>query len=392
MPQQPIQKAPEQGPAPNGTLPIALVNHTQSNEVYVYITGLALQNNNAWFLLRADGRSPYYPANPSAVGSQLAEDCAIKLGGPGSSTTVYIPQLAGGRIFVSVGAKLTFLLNPGPALVEPSVTNQSDPNINVNWSFAEFTYNGPVYANISYVDFVGLPISMQLKTKSGATQTVPGMPANGLDTVCQRLREQSDKDGVAGWRNLVVQNNGKNLRALSPNSGLGARPDDFRNYWEPYVDAVWNNYQSSTLTVRTADGALNTSGRVGGNGGNSQLTIDNTSFPKPNTADVFSCNTGPFTTGADRRRNVIIPQLAAAFNRTTLLKSDVTPAAQGDFYKDDSGTGKTNHYARILHEVAVDGRGYAFAYDDVNSAEGHDQSGFVNATDPDVLTVTFGGL
>jgi len=399
-PSQPQQPAPQPAPQPgggqqqpigqnppsnnDGTLPIALVNHTQSSEVYVYITGLAIKNNNSWFLLRADGRTPYYPANPSGIGSQLAEDCAIKLEGPGQTRTVNIPQLAGGRIFVSIGGKLTFLLNPGPALVEPSVTNQADPNINTNWSFAEFTYNGPVYANISYVDFVGIPISMQLKTKGGATQTVPGMPANGLDTVCQRLREQADKDGVAGWRNLIVQNNGKNLRALSPNSSLGLRPDDFRNYWEDYVNQVWDRYQNSPLTIRTADNVLNTQGRVA----NSQFTIDNAGFAKPNTADVFSCNTGPFVTGQDQRRNVVIPHLCAAFNRSTLLKSDKTPANQDIFYKENV----TNHYARILHEVAVDGRGYAFAYDDVNSAEGKDQSGFVNAPDPDVLTVTFGGL
>ena len=389
-PQQPPQQTPP--PSNDGTLPIALVNHTKSNDVYVYITGLAIKNNNSWFLLRADGKTPYYPANPPGIGSPLAEDCAIKLEGPGGSRTVNIPQIAGGRIFVSIGGKLTFLLNPGPALVEPSVTNQSDPNIKTNWSFAEFTYNGPVYANISYVDFVSIPISMQLKTKGGATQTVPGMPANGLDLVCQKLREQSDKDKVDGWKNLIVQNNGQNLRALSPNSSLGERPDDFKNYWEPYVQQVWDKYANSTLTVRTADNVLNTSGRINGGGQAGQLSIDSASFAKPTTADVFSCNTGPFVTGQDQKRNVIIPHLCAAFNRSTLLKSDTTPAPQGDFYQDDNGKGITNHYARILHEVAVDGRGYAFAYDDVNSAEGKDQSGFVNAPDPDVLTVTFGGL
>jgi hypothetical protein len=280
---------------------------------------------------------------------------------------VSIPQLAGGRIFVSIGKKLTFLLNPGPALVEPSVLNQADPNINTDWSFCEFTFNGALYANISYVDFVAIPISLALKNRGGQTQTVPGMPANGLDTVCNKLREQSDKDGVAGWRNLIITRDGRNLRALSPNSSLGSKPNDFKNYFEPYVDQVWNRYKASTLTVRTADNVLNTSGRIAGNGGD--LTIDNTGFGRPSTKDIFSCDTGPFVTGADRRRNVIIPHLCAAFNRSTLLKNTTTPAPQGDFYKESV----TNHYARILHEVAIDGRGYAFAYDDVNSAEGKDQ-------------------
>ena len=47
--------------------------------------------------------------------------------------------------------------------------------------------------------------------------------------------------------------------------------------------------------------------------------------------------------------------------------------------------------ANYVFQVSIDGRGYAFAYDDVNSAEGKDQSGFVNDPNPDTLTVTFGG-
>ena len=150
----------------------------------------------------------------------------------------------------------------------------------------------------------------------------------------------------------------------------------------PHVSPLVNAETLATLEATL----LNTSGKVTAQNG--QLTVDNTGFTKPSTADIFSCNTGPFVTGSDNKRNVIIPQLCAAFNRTTLLTSATTPSSSNDFYKNPV----TNHYARILHEVATDGRGYAFAYDDVNSAEGKDQSGFVNDPNPDTLTVTFGGL
>lgn len=117
----------------SSTINIALQNQTTSSTVYAYITGQAIDNNNALFLLQSDGKTDYYPTSPSSTGAALAEDCAILLGPPGNTVTVTVPHLAGSRIWFSVDNTLTFLLNPGPALVEPSVTNPSDPNINTSW-------------------------------------------------------------------------------------------------------------------------------------------------------------------------------------------------------------------------------------------------------------------
>lgn len=114
----------EDAVAASGTLNIGLYNSTTSNTVYAYITGLAINNNNALFLLQADGQTAYYPSNPSSDGTPLSTNCAIALGGVGSTTNVTIPYIAGGRIWFCVNNTLTFLLNPGstgPGLVEPSV-------------------------------------------------------------------------------------------------------------------------------------------------------------------------------------------------------------------------------------------------------------------------------
>lgn len=109
----------------SGQLQIALRNETQSNNVYAYITGSAINNGNALFLLSANGRTPYYPPNPSSVGTRVAQDISIRLGPPGSTVTATIPRLAGGRIWFSVGKELVFSTNPGPGrpgLIEPSVS------------------------------------------------------------------------------------------------------------------------------------------------------------------------------------------------------------------------------------------------------------------------------
>jgi hypothetical protein len=367
------------------TLQIALQNTTTSNQVYAYVTGQAIDNNNALMLLQSDGHTVYYPSSPSSPGSSLGANCAIALGAPGSTTTITIPHIAGGRIWFSVGAPLTFLLNPGPGLVEPSVSNQSDPNINIMWDFCEFTYNAAqMYANISFVDFVSLPISLTLTNASGATQTAAGLPANGLATVCSGLISQHASDG-AGWDQLVVTSGGANLRALSPNNGIVINSSLFSGYYQPYVNQVWSQYSNQTLTVDTQASWGSVTGQVSGG----QLTFSGLgSFAQPSAADIFSCSTGPFANTAGAM-GPLTARISAAFNRSTLLIDANQPDGENpaNYYQNAI----TNHYSRIAHAASLDRRGYGFPYDDVAPNGGTDQSGAVADGNPTLLTVAVGG-
>ena len=341
----------------NKTLQLALKNETTSNTVYAYVTGQAIQNNYAIFLLKSDG-SYYYPTNPPTIGSPLSANCAIPLGAPGSTKTVTIPQIAGGRIWFSIGTPLTFLLNPGPALVEPSVTNNSDPNIKIYWDFCEFTLNSDqLFANISYVDFVSVPIALSLTSSFGPVQTVAGMPENGLAMVCNGLLAQSAADGKP-WSSLIIKNaSGQNLRALSPNNGI-VRGVNFSGYYESFVSQCFKRFSSSPLAVNTQAVYGTVSGTASGN----KLSLGGQQFAAPSTGDIFSCSTGPFATGSNQERNAIIPRLAAAFNRSTLLTATTIPAPVSEYYQQSI----TNHYARIVHQAnVVDNQGYSFPYDDV---------------------------
>jgi len=370
----------------NSTLQISLVNQTTSNNVYAYITGQAINNNNALFLLQADGQTPYYPSSPSSDGQSLAVNCSIPLGAPGSSTTVTIPQLAGARIWFSVNDTLTFLLNPGPGLVEPSVSNTSDPNYNKTWDFCEFTFNSiQLFVNITYVDFVGLPIALTLTDTSGNSQSVSGLPANGLQTVCSGLQAQNAQDG-AGWDQLIVNYNGSPLRALSPNTGIVMNSSLFSGYYGNYVNSVWSQYTNSPLQIDTQAQWGTVSATVDSS---NNLTFSGIgSFSQPAAHDIFSCSTGPFATNSAELDN-IAARLAAAFNRSTLLIDSQQPDNEqvANYYQNST----TNHYAKILHATEVDGRGYAFPYDDVGPAGGQDQSGSLSSGIPSLLTVTVGG-
>lgn len=372
------------------TLTIALQNQTSSATVYAYVTGLAIDNGNRTFLLQSDGVTPYYPSSPGAVMQPLGANCAIRLGAPGSTIQARIPHIAGGRIWFSVDKPLTFYLNPngsggGAALVEPSVTNQSDPNFTTQWSFAEFTWNrDQLYANISYVDFVSLPVALTLNTQNSGTQHVSGMRPEGLGQVVDGLRQQSARDGQP-WNQLVVMRpgTGQVLRVLSPNNGMVMNPNLFAGYYDNYVNQVFNKFSNTRLSIDTQAGPGKVSAQVSAG----VMNFNGSVFGRPSTRDIFSCSTGPFATGSNAQTNAIIPRLAAAYNRSTLLVANDFPAPSNLYYKDNV----TNHYSRVVHQANLDGKGYAFPYDDVQPSGGADQSGEVHAGDPTLFTVTVGG-
>ncbi|KAF1941634.1 hypothetical protein EJ02DRAFT_455018 [Clathrospora elynae] len=371
-----------------GMLQLALQNKSNSSNVYAYITGLALERNNTPVFVQANGQDIYYPISPKEIQQPLQSDVAIPLGAPGNTVNVRIPKIAGGRIWFSIGAKLTFKLNPGPAVVEPSVTNSSDPNFNLDWTFCEFTFNdAQLFANISYVDFISIPISLSLTSTQGATQTVPGMGADGFQRVVDELRAQAQRDGRP-WDKLIYEVNGRPLRVLSPNNLLVGNASAWGNYWDGYVQAVWNKYRNEDLTINTQAAAGNVKGRVQGN--ELQLGVAG-NFSPPSVRDIFTCSTGPFATGSNQARNAVIPRLAAAFNRSILLNTPDNLFPNGSnpsaYYKDVT----TNHYSRIVHEVQRDGKGYAFPYDDVVPDGGKDVAGTVSAGNPTLFTIAVGG-
>ncbi|WP_236792958.1 glycoside hydrolase family 64 protein [Amycolatopsis sp. GM8] len=351
------------------TFTLNLANNSGSGTVYAYVTGTT--PDNRLVLIAADG-TPYYPPSPSATLTPLPVDCAINVG---SGRQVSVPKMAGARIYLVTGSKLDFFLNPGPALVHPSFLNTADPNFGRTWSFAEFTFNdAQLFANISYVDFVGLPLSIALSTTSSGSQSVQGLPSGSAAAVASELSGQG-----SNWGQLVqTDSGGRVLRVLSAQH----KADQFAGYLEGYIDQVWQKYASQPLTVDSQNPGVGVfTGTVSGN----TLTFNNgESFSKPVTADVWSCNSGPFTNAGSPARLAIIPRLAAALNRTTLLANANQPTGEdpAQFYRN----AQTNHYARIVHSKLPDNRGYAFPYDDVTP--GPDFSGSVFAGDPDVLTVT----
>lgn len=360
------------------TMDIQLQNKTDTNPLYAYITGLALDHGTRPCFMQADGKTPYYPESPKEILQPVPVDCAIKIA-PQATVTATIPQLAGGRIWFSIGSPLVFLLNPGPAIVEPSVSNPTDPSINISWGFCEFTFaNGSIYANISYVDFVSLPIALSMQPSNGEVQIVKGLKPTGFDEIVTGLKALG-----GDWAKLIYEANGKPLRVLSPNNAIVMNGGNmFQGYYDDYVHQVFSNCSKTPITVNTHAEW----GQVTGQVSNHCLEFPGiASFPKPSTADIFSCSTGPFASNAGAL-GPLTARISAGFNRSTLLQNVVHPdeANVSEYYSNPI----TNHYARLVHAGNLDGRGYAFPYDDVPGV-GADQSGFVNGQ-PQSFLVTLG--
>ncbi|OAA48806.1 hypothetical protein ISF_09472 [Cordyceps fumosorosea ARSEF 2679] len=107
------------------------------------------------------------------------------------------------------------------------------------------------------------------------------------------------------------------------------------------------------------------------------------------TTSTASGRAGRLRTAATACTLAAVARICAALIRSTLLlpDGDVQPGpAAGEYYKTDP----TDHYSRLVHEREMDGRGYAFPYDDVNPGN-ENASGTVSSGSPKTLTVYVGG-
>ena len=378
--------------AVQASLPLKLVNNLDGAAVKAYIQGL--DSDGRVVFVGAGGKLIYPSSGGSTVPVPINQDLSIPVKGKGQTTEFTIPiALNSGRVYLAAGDikfAVVSIGNGKDGLVQPNPSSPTDPSAGFNWGFVEFTYtNNVLYANISYVDFVGMILGMKLVVKDGSTQTAAGLVGGAVSKVCNDLVSQKASDG-RNWSGMcMADSSGKPIRVLSPSLYNDIKASDFSNYWDSYVNQVWSTYTSKPLTIDTQMGA----GKVKCQVRNNQMTCDgdNRAYNKPNAKDIWGCNSGPFERqNPDNDVHVaVIPRLCAAFVRSTLLLAggDVQPSlSQSEYYK----VNPTNHYSRVIHKYESDGKGYAFSYDDVNPSGKENASGVVSSGNVNYLTVTIG--
>lgn len=122
----------------------------------------------------------------------LAATTGIRLGAAGTRKWLTIPAMDSGRVYFSVGRARALgvfqsFVNPGGGIVMPSVTKPADANADVEFAFCQLTLDGNgVYANISFVDFVSLAMSLTRYTTAH----------DGRPPACLRLRPERSGEGL----------------------------------------------------------------------------------------------------------------------------------------------------------------------------------------------------
>ena len=141
-------------------------NSAGRGQVNAYLTGL--DSDGRVVFVKANGVLIYPSSRGSPVPVPIDEDISISLPGQGGALEMTLPiTITSGRVYFSEG-KLNFFMVKTPngdGVVQPSPTNMRDRSAGVSWGFVEMTYtkDEELFANISYVDFVGLILSMVLR-------------------------------------------------------------------------------------------------------------------------------------------------------------------------------------------------------------------------------------
>lgn len=376
-------------------LKVEIINNIKGSQPLVYITGID-QVGATMFLTRSG--TWVYPVVAEDAGSSLIDQTliSIPIAEQTNVLTVILQDcVVSGRIWISLG-QLPFRVaasdSGSPYLVPPSVLDSTNTSSTVDWGFVELTYTDRdgLFANLSFVDFVGLILSLTLTLEQGDVQNVVGLASDGVYSVCEQLRQQSRLDGVPWDQLCITAPSGRPLRVLSPNLYESAHPGATQGYYTPYVNQVWSKYTSRDLVIDTQSSMGSVTCRVGQDGLLS-CDGDNRSYARPSASDIWSCSTGPFAILANDNavHRSIVPRLCAAFTRSTLLieGGETQPAVDRKRYY----PGKiTNHYSRAVHQGQVDGKGYSFPYDDVSPAPDN-VAGVVAGKDPRLLQIFVGG-
>ncbi|KAI8625837.1 hypothetical protein F5Y19DRAFT_448939 [Xylariaceae sp. FL1651] len=266
--------------------------------------------------------------------------------------------------------------------------------------FVEFTHakdadgNENMTVNLSFVDWISLALGMNVTFHDGDSPTstyIPGLKPDGLLRICDGL---SQLGGF--WPKLCVKkpdNTPSHVVSPSIYTSLNPNDNDALTYYDSYIEEVWKKYEDKTNPLKIniqADGPNSTvkvdNGRIVScfvEGG--QLVCDNDAgtFVRPKTTDIWGCNSGPFdnVAGDSWSRMRVRPRLCAGFSRSTLHLNGVQPSNDipvDMYYKYPI----THHYARLVHESLIDGKGYAFSYDDVNPDMSNNAAGLVSGTHP----------
>ncbi|BCJ42165.1 hypothetical protein GCM10010168_64570 [Actinoplanes ianthinogenes] len=369
-------KTPTSVPPKEDLLPVTVTNKTgRGDAVHLYVLGVNLETGKLGYVDKA-GRFTAWTGGAAVPVS--APDVSIAGPADGASTTIRVPRNLSGRLYFSFGRKLDFRLTTG-GLVQPAPWAGGDPNHDILFDWSEFTVNSSgLWLNSSQVDMFAVPHVVSVTGGGGVTSTTGEVRSGGRQKVIDAI-----KASPAFAKSVVTRADGTVLRVLAPGKAADAGLMS-PTYLDPYIKSAWSAYATKNLTVVPFGDRpdVKYTGRTSGDVMSFTDATGRTvaSFTKPSTANVWGCD-GALGAPNDQVVGPIARTLCAALQRTTLGRLDVQPSGTAaDFYQGDPA----NLYAKVIHQNMVDGKAYAFAFDDVQN-----QESLVHDGDPRTAAITF---
>jgi hypothetical protein len=382
------------------SIPFAIQNNSpfSDSELYVACVGIDYTTNrHVWINPRTSAVLPMDPgyntvAGPPGApgGGNMYANCFARLSEIPNKTFT-LPPIAGCRVFISKGKQLYFYFfgsTGSPAgYTAPNHLNPADPNTGIMYEIIELTNNQyGFFGNTSRVDAFKYPMGMQLQGDGGYNKKVGEMKTHSEIVSLYKANVPSQFQGSVNSANEI----------WAPSKTAPFISGAHVNYFQSYIDAIWNKYKSVDLVFYAgdagvfrgrvqADNRLVVVGQSGGFTGRTGIIGG-----KPNTQEVFE-GKGLL----DRRIGdgdldlVIQAQMCAAINRHVVDVTTPNPGQQNfynvsNFYKADP----MNHYAKFWHipGISLNNLAYGFCYDDVA-----DQSPSLHTPSPTRVLAVFGG-
>lgn len=373
---------PASGSFPATGTTINLVNGTNGaypdSQVYWTMVGMDPTNNNAYVHVNCSGALVPMSAGDDSEQTKNGIGYANYSIPLSQCKSITIPQITSARLYLSVGSTmyLQAVGSPVTGYTGPNIDNPTDPNIDVTFDFVELDVNtANFFGNTTRVDQFGFPVQLRLQGQGGYDQTVG-------ETETRAALFQEFQAQVPGPFQGLVQSP---YRIVAPAHGSFNTGGANGTYLDSYIQSVWNQYTSQSLTFTDAQGTF--TGHVVN--GQFQFTDGQGTYyinAKPTTAEVLlgngvlndASNAAPGVPTAKQLQ--IQAQLCAALNRH-VAENAALWATSGNFY----ATQPTNSYSQFWHAHAINNLTYGFPYDDVNGF-----SSSLVGTNPTIATITVG--
>lgn len=420
---------------PQNYFPLELVNNSRiadDNNVYVTIKAINLASGHDCFM-HFDNNTGYGQCEDVSSSTQATHytyklaDLPVDAG----KHKVYVPKVASGRIYFSVGYPMDLYVDSNTQkIIDPDGFKPRDSNYYTLYDKVEFSYtDAGTWINPTAVDFFSLPLGIEQAGSLPETKAGLREARSDIIKTLQDSLVANDKTQTKEWNNLFVNYVDDNqlpslLRFVAPGKAMVKGiadtkpfdPDYLENskaYGFNYLDTLWDYYTKSSLVIDCGEIAT-------------FFKLDNYMFTGKVVDDklVFTNQTGSyqeiierpkesraFFAGAgdsfDAQNNtpkaVIVRQLTSAFE-VGLLPAKDGQLLDGKYFRDNKANYyQTNPllpqtqqgpwydlYSKALHSFSADQPIYTFAYDDALGQDGtlHDP----NAANPSPATITLGDM